>query len=227
MTGVTTQVQSLKTLVAESSEANASRCNAGNSAPELAGYSADSILFDIESEFKRINPASSEAVYRWYQSPLARKIRSAEKQVIEYGSLRDFLQTAQYKDPVRNELIQSIVGNTQTVEFVATVVTEIEYAGRVHSGCIEKAEAPGSVNREQVAADITRNDKALTATMFMSDITAETAWLLRSLTTDDLIRYEAYTATDDAQRFYRDLITAVQHGLTRAGDRISLAASSL
>ena len=121
------------------------------------------------------------------------------------------------------ELVQRIVANTQTLEFVATLSTEIEYAGIAHSGCIEKAAKPGKANREQMLADFTRNDKDLTAELLMSDITAETAYLFRNLTKEELTRYASYSSEDNARQFYQNLITAVQHGLKLAGDRISLA----
>ena len=223
VTGVTAQVQSLKNLVAESSKANTRRCNSQPGNHNLPSFSAESILFDIESEFDRLSPSSLEPIVRWYQSPLAEKIHNVEKAVVEYNRLGDFLQTELYTDPIRKTLIQKIVQNTYTAEFVATVGTEVEYAGIAHSGCIEKAVLPGKANREQMLANFTRNDKDLTAKLLMSDITAETAYLFRDLTTDELTRYEAYTSGDNARQFYQNLITAVHYGLKRAGDRVSLA----
>ena len=223
MTGVTNQVQYLKDLVAESSKANARRCGSKPINRELPSYSAESVNFDIESALTRISSTSLEPIYRWFQSPLAAKIRIAEKSVVDYDSLRNFLQTELYKDPIRKELVQRIVANTQTLEFVATLSTEIEYAGIAHSGCIEKAAKPGKANREQMLADFTRNDKDLTAELLMSDITAETAYLFRNLTKEELTRYASYSSEDNARQFYQNLITAVQHGLKLAGDRISLA----
>jgi len=216
-------VQSLQGLVADSSYANATRCGSDPVDKELPSFSAQSIIFDIESAFIRLSPSSHEPLYDWYRSPLAEKIRSAEKSIIDYNSLENFLKTTLYKDSTRYKLIQEIMQNTQTSEFVATLGAEIEYAGIVHSGCIVKATKPGQANREQMLADFTRNDKDLHAKLFIADITAETAYLFRSLTTDELAQYAAFTSEEHARQFYQNLIAAVQHGLKLAGDRISLA----
>jgi len=221
-TGITQQVQSLKDLITESSNANAIRCSSQPHDQQLPSFNAQSIIVDIELIFAQINSTSLAPIYSWYQSPVAEKISIAEKQIVENANLRDFLQTARYKDPTRKTYIQNIVRNTYTAEFVATLATEIEYAGIVHSGCIEKAAVSGKANREQMLADITRNDKDLTATLLMSDITAETAYLFRNLSTDELSLYETYTSSDNARQFYQNLIDAVQQALKLAGDGISL-----
>ena len=72
-------------------------------------------------------------------------------------------------------------------------------------------------------ADFTRNDKDLTATLLMSDITAETSYLFRNLSTEELAHYETYTSNENSRQFYQSLIAAVQQALTLAGDRISLS----
>ena len=222
-TGVAAQVRALKDLVKESSNANATRCGSQPISKMLPSFSAQSVIFDIESAFSQINSASLEPIYSWYRSPLAKKIHIAEKQITVYASLRDFVQTALYKDPKRTVLIQKIVRNTQTAEFVATLGTEIEYAGLAHSGCIEKAATSDKAKSEQMLADFTRNDKDLTATLLMSDITAETTYLFRNLSTEELAQYEAYTSDENSRQFYQNLIAAVQQALTLAGDRISLS----
>ena len=222
-TGVAAQVRALKSLVKESSIANATRCDSQPINKQLPSFSPQSVIFDIESAFSQINSASLEPIYSWYRSPLAKKIHIAEKQITAYASLRDFVETARYKDPKRTALIQKIVRNTQTAEFVATLGTEIEYAGLALSGCIEKAATSDKANSEQMLADFTRNDKDLTATLLMSDITAETSYLFRNLSTEELAQYEAYTSDENSRQFYQNLIAAVQQALTLAGDRISLS----
>ncbi len=237
---------SLKDLVKESSHANAARCGSQQISRDLPSFSAHSIIVDIKSEFNRLSPTSPdlksddpsfpestflvppylEPIVQWYQSPLAKKIRIAEKQIVEHSSIKIFQQTALYKDPIRDQLIEKVVRNTYTAEFVATLGTEIEYTGIVHSGCIQKAAKPGKANREQMLADFTRNDKDLATRLLLPDIKVETAYLFRNLSTDELARYESFTSGKNARRFYQNLITAVQHGLKLAADRVSFASKT-
>jgi len=223
LTGMTVQMQSMKDLVTESSGVHAARCDSIPTSNDLPGFSAESILFDITSIFERQNAVHIEAIFNWYRSPLAEKIRVAEKSTVEFTDLHNFQKTVIYKDDVRRALIEKIVNNTHTPEFVATLGTEVEYAGIVHSGCIEKAAVSGKPNREQILADFTRNDKELTAALLHTGIAEETAYYFRDLTTDELTRYANFTSTENARLFYRNLVSAVRASLTLAGDRTSIA----
>lgn len=226
LTGVTTQMQSVRDLVTESASAHAARCDSVPISSSLPGFNSESVVFDIKSIFDRQNTARIEPIMDWYQSPLAEKIRTAEKSTVEPADIDRFLQTSIYKDDVRAALLKNIIDSTRVPEFVATLGTEIEYAGIVHSGCIEKAAVSGKPNREQILANITRNDKELTAALLYTDIADETAYYFRNLTTAELAQYANFTSSENAQLFYSNLISAVQGSLTLAGDRTSMMQNS-
>lgn len=225
-TGVTQQVESLQNLVVESSDSNAIRCNSEPAPRTIPGYNPDSIIFDITSELSRDQSMPLASVEDWYRSELGDKIRAAEKTSIDFELFSNFIHTDRFKDATRTSLIQSIVKHTRTSEFVATIGTEIEYAGIVHSGCITKAASTGSANREKILADVTRNDKTLTAILLQADIMAETAYLLRTLTAAELREYAQFTSSVEARLFYTKLIDAIHHSLTQAGNRVSFTNNS-
>ena len=109
----------------------------------------------------------------------------------------------------------------QVPEFVAITGTEVEYAGILQSGCISQAETPAKARREQLLADISRDDKNLTATLLRGGIVLDTAYLFRNLSTAELTEYEAFTTSETGQFFYSSLIDATQESLKNAGDRMA------
>ena len=225
-TGVTTQIYSLSNLVAESSRTHAARCNLSPASDFVPGFNADSVIFDLVSVFRQNHRQSIEPVEIWYRSALAKKIKAAESEQIDITPLTDFLQSEHYKDPVRQKLISQIVDNVQASRFVAILGTEIEYAGIVHSGCIQHNQVEGKINSEQILANITREDKDLTAMLLRGEIIADTAYLYRNISIDDLQRYEVFTSSDTGSLFYSKLIDAVQESFKLAGDRLTKSINS-
>ena len=217
-TGVTTQIYLLNELIGESSRSHAARCNSRPPRESIPGFNAESVIFDLQSEFDKSHTQSIKSIEEWYQSALAKKIRKAES---DTTPLSNFLQSDLYKNATRKNLITKIVDNLQIPEFVAIIGTEIEYAGIVHSGCIGSHTIEGEINKEQVMADITRNDKELIAALVRGEIISETAYLYRHLTVEELKQYEAFTSSSQGQLFYSNLINSVRNSLKFAGDRLT------
>ncbi len=224
-TGITAQLYSMPNLVAESSEQHAARCDSQSAGDYYPGFDAESIVYDLVSDFKNSYTRSIQPVERWYQSSLAKKIQSAEKTPVHPAALTSFLESPDYNRD-RENLIGNIVDNLQIPRFIAILGTEVEYAGIVHSGCINVADASSKINSEQRLADITREDKNLTALLMRDDIIAETAYLYRDLSDKELAEFQTFTSSDTGREFYAALIDAFQQSLSLAGDRLTRSLQS-
>ena len=230
-TGVTAQIQSIETLVLESGAAHPNRCAIGKTTHaripgHIPGYSAESMLFDMLQGMKTLDAVDMKPVHRWYNSPLATKIQDAELQPASYNEMKQYLSVLKTEQH-RYDLVQRIVGNTRAPQYVAIVGTEVEYAGIVNSGCIDKAQQlvlTGSkkTNSEKTLADITRDDKELTALLLTSEITLELAYKLRDLSLTELAQYEYFTASDEAAQFYTTLTDALHRSFRLATGRLAL-----
>ncbi len=220
-TGITVQMYSLQEMIADTSQTHALRCGSVRNNETIPSFNAESVIFDTLSTFKNNHPQSIEPIENWYESPLAKKIKAAESEAIDELSLSSFRQSSTYKNPTRKKLINNIVDALQVPEFVAITGTEVEYAGILQSGCISQAETPAKARREQLLADISRDDKNLTATLLRGGIVLDTAYLFRNLSTAELTEYEAFTTSETGQFFYSSLIDATQESLKNAGDRMA------
>ena len=220
-TGITTQMYFLQEMVDENSQTHASRCGSIRNGDDIPGFNAESVIFDTLNTFNKNHTRSLEPIEKWYQSELAKKIKAAESEPIDEPLLNSFLQSPGYQNQERKKLISSIVDALQVPGFVAIVGTEVEYAGILHSGCINQAETPSEARREQLLADISRDDKNLTATLLRASIVLDTAYLFRNLSTEELARYEAFTSSEVGQFFYSNLINATQESLKNASDRLA------
>lgn len=225
-TGITSQIYSLTELIDESSQTHATRCQSRPASKIITGFNAESVIHDLLSAFNLNYTQSLEPIERWYKSPLAKKIQSTEKETIDNSLLTDFLKSEKYKHPHRQNLISKIVDNIQAPRFIAILGTEVEYAGIVHSGCIESGKTTEKFNREQITADITRKDKDLIAMLVRGEIIAETAYLYRNFNNEELERYEAFTSSKTGSQFYASLIDALQTSFKLAGDRLTKSAVS-
>ena len=234
-TGVTAQIHSIETLVLESGAAHSNRCAIdktthaqipGHIPDRIPGYSAESMLFDMLQGMNTLDAVDMKPVHRWYNSPLATKIQDAELQPASYNEMKQYLSVLKTEQH-RYDLVQRIVGNTRAPQYVAIVGTEVEYAGIVNSGCIDKAQQlvlTGSkkTNSEKTLADITRDDKELTALLLTSEITLELAYKLRDLSLTELAQYEYFTASDEAAQFYTTLTDALHRSFRLATGRLAL-----
>lgn len=225
-TGVTTQIYSAVDLVAESSQVHAARCNTQPAGGSISGFNAESMIFDLLSAFEKNHTRSIKPIERWYQSALAKKIQTAEQETIDSSSLQRFLQSDHFKDPNRKHLISNIIDSLEVPRFIAVTGSEIEYAGLIHSGCIESAAATGKINREQTLADITRDDKDLIAILLRGEMIAETAFLYRGLSDTELESFASFTSSEEGRMFYSNLIDAVQASFTLASDRLTNSVKS-
>ena len=141
---------------------------------QIPGYSAESMVFDMLQGMEPLNTVDMKPIPRWYNSPLAKKIQTAEMQPANYSAAKQYVSVLK-TEPHRHELVKRIVHNTRTTQYVAIIATEVEYAGILHSGCIDEAqqsipEGSNKTNPEKTLADITRNDKKLTALLLESDL---------------------------------------------------------
>ncbi len=225
-TGITTQIHHLPAMVIESSAAHARRCGSAQGNSPVIGFNPQSIIFDTVSAFNSRYSGSLAAIERWHQSSLAKKIRSAESEATDYTAFSEFKNTSTYNNPQRKNLINQIVENLQITRFVATLGTEVEYAGILHSGCINNTKNQTETRREQTLADITREDKELTALLLSGDIIAETTYMFRSLSTAELTEYASFTASASSKSIYTALIDAFHESLTLAGNRLATSQSS-
>jgi len=225
-TGITPQIQLLEELVIQSAGTNANRCGATQPLSTIPSFSTESIVFDTLNGFQQTDNLDISSLLKWFKSPLADKIHQAEKTTIDYDQFINSVDAIK-KDERRLQTVKNIISNTKTMEFIATVGTEIEYAGLLHSGCIAKAELNSSGNRnpERLLAEATRSDKEISIALLKTEITLELAYLLRSLTNDELKNYENFTASDNAQRFYTTLIKSIEKSFGLASDRIELQES--
>ena len=223
--GVIEQIHSVETLVLESGTEHSERCAVSKTAQgqipgQIPGYSAESMVFDMLQGMEPLNKVDMKPIHRWYNSPLAKKIHTAEMQPANYSVAKQYVSVLK-TEPHRHELVKRIVHNTRTTQYVAIIGTEIEYAGILHSGCIDKAqqsipEGSNKTNPEKTLADITRNDKKLTALLLESDITLELAYKLRDFTLTELAQYEYFTASDEATQFYATLTDALHRSFRLA-----------
>ena len=227
--GVIEQIHSVETLVLESGTEHSDRCAVSKTAQDqisghipgqIPGYSAESMVFDMLQGMEPLNTVDMKPIHRWYNSPLAKKIQTAEMQPANYSAVKQYVSVLKTEQQ-RHGLVKRIVHNTRTTQYVAIIATEVEYAGILHSGCIDEAqqsipEGSNKTNPEKTLADITRNDKKLTALLLESDITLELAYKLRDFTLTELAQYEYFTASDEATQFYATLTDALHRSFRLA-----------
>lgn len=221
-TGIIPQIALLEELVADSAITHATRCGASEPQQSIPSFSTESVVFDTVSNFGDMNELDIEAVRQWYNLPLAQKIHQAEQTSIDTEKFYAAVPAIK-QNHSRLRSVKNIIDNTGTIEFIVTIGTEIEYGGLLHSGCIAKAEllTPGKKNREQHLANATRSDQGLTAAILQTEITLELAYLLRNLSEEELLRYETFTASNNAQTFYTTLIDSLEKSFRLASDRIN------
>ncbi len=221
-TGVVKQIESLKEFVIQSSQSNVERCGV-SPAPgtALPSFNHDSILYDTLRFFDPIDPADMGTLLDWYQNPLALSIHNAEQGNYDPDEAVNY-QSVFLLQPDRVNNIKRIINNTRTNDFIRIIGTEIEYAGILHSDCIDKAQSTlsdGQLNPERVRANLTRDDK-ITAQLMANSIIADLGYLLRDLSDSELERYADFTSSAPAKVFYNSLINALDQSIKLASDRI-------
>ncbi len=167
----------------------------------------------------------AQNVSDWYRTDLAKKITRLEQQPIDEDDFDQFVSELTNKQRAQTDrlaLINQIYENTSAGELEAIISLEIEYAGLMQSGCIEKMESQGgeeaTSNLEQVKAEIMRDDKLMMMHLFKADAIHGIAYTLRSLDNAELADYTSFTSAN--KDFYQSLVSALETALKESSGRM-------
>ena len=145
----------------------------------------------------------------WYDSPTGQKVLELEQQEIDDASFQQFIM-----DEGRADRIRQIYDHTVSGRGIASIAVELDYAGWLLSGCIQKVAASGDVEQMSRETDLGQGIKKKQAkleSLLREDMLQSLAFLFSSLSEPELTEY-ADVITEHADVFSeleRSIIDAI------------------
>lgn len=235
VTGITNQLPEIYAMLEQSRESNSVRCGA---APDTIGDSTPYHPTNLHTRLagllqKQLQQPSLGKVLAWYESDIGKRVQASEKKLRDISSFTTYIGKAKQSQNWKSRiaLIKHIERHTSANRLGAATGLEIEYAGLVHSGCIETyaknhfnknlertapTPTPKQINRELQTATIIRSDQAFYEKLFYPDTLESMAFSLQDVSDDDLARYAEFVASTAARQVFATLVDMVVETLKDA-----------
>lgn len=212
--------------ITESANQHALRCGANTVEPQLSGDSEELLSTTMRQRLASTTGIGEAGeISRWYLSAAGSKITALEKQPSTDSEIRGFIENRSNSPEWmanRYPLFKRIYENTGAGAVNAIIGVEIEYAGLIVSGCIEKyaeEHQASQVNAEQVMAGLIRSDKELMILLFKQESLFAMAFTLRSLSTAELTAYANFTELH--RDYYQSLVQSFELALKHYSDNLA------
>lgn len=207
VSGVSALLRGFPVDISSAAERHAGRCEstASSRLPEDAGlYQA--VIGGLE---QKAPIPSVRKLIDWYDSPTGQKVLELEQQEIDDASFQQFIM-----DEGRADRIRQIYDHTVSGRGIASIAVELDYAGWLLSGCIQKVAASGDVEQMSRETDLGQGIKKKQAkleSLLREDMLQSLAYLFSSLSEPELTEY-ADVITEHADVFSeleRSIIDAI------------------
>lgn len=224
-TGMAALLKIVPLEISESANTHALRCGSSAVKSNLRTVSTEALSTTLRQRLASTTTiAEAGEISRWYLSAAGSKITALEKQPSADSEITGFIQNRSGSPQWmanRYPLFKRIYDNTGAGTVNAIIGVEIEYAGLITSGCIQKyAEdhQTAAINAEQVMAGLIRSDKDLMMQIFRQDSLFGMAFTLRSLSTAELTAYANFTELHQA--YYQSLVQSFELTLKNYSDNL-------
>lgn len=188
-TGISAMLKQFPTDIQNAANRHASRCNStANTRTPGAEQLHNVIIGSLQQ--KTPEPVARNLV-KWYDSPTGRKVLELERGDIDEAELKQFSVNAN-----RVDRIQQIYNNTVTGKGIASIAIELDYSGWTLSGCKQKAEISGDVqkmNKEMIYGQGIKKKYVKLESILRGDMLRSMAYLFSSLSDQELTEYAAVT----------------------------------
>ena len=145
----------------------------------------------------------------WYDSATGRKVTLLEQSDIAESEMMQFQTT-----PVRTEQVVRIYENSGAGVLSTSVAVELEYAGWLASGCLEKVRRSmdaGQIEAEQIYGNVIREQGELLETLFRQDTLHTMEFVLSTLSDSELIEYAEIT--NRSSKVYKEIVQSLKSAI--------------
>ena len=211
-TGLDTIISGLDSDLQLAASRHARRCDANQSQVNL---SPESLMAMVAANLQESTVvADVQFLESWYKTSTGRKVSSLEQGELDELKLKQF-QTI----PARSEQVARIYKNTRAGFLSASIAVQLEHAGWLASGCMNKVRSSGDsrqIGAEQIFGDLLKDERVTLETLFRQSTLHTMEFVLSPLSMSELIEYAdmtdrngtVYTALVDS------LISAIQDEVT-------------
>lgn len=213
-TGVTLMMSSFSNDLPDAADRYAQRCDA---TPAELPLPPEKLNSAVGAEFEQTAQlAEVQSLVSWYKSPTGRKVTLLEQRDITENELEQFQPVA-----ARTEQVIRIYENTRAGLISTSVAVELEYAGWLASGCIEKVRSGGDKDQilaEKIYGKVIRDQGEMLETLFRPDTIKTMEFVLSSLSMSELIEYADVTYRSRA--VYTGLVRSLKNAIEKEVKRL-------